>query len=67
MNNSAANLNLFYFPLNIAVVDDDKAFLKIITSNLPNATISTYNSTSEISIKINPIDVLLKIANMRME
>jgi ActR/RegA family two-component response regulator len=60
MNNSFVNLNLFYFPLNTIIVDDDTDFLKIIASNLTDIPVSTYNSTNEILTKINPIDISVK-------
>lgn len=60
MNDFATNLNLLYFPLTTIIIDDDTEFLKVTTSHLVNAPISTYNSAKDALLQIKPISIQVK-------
>jgi len=57
-----SHVNLFYFPLNIAVVDDDQHLLNSVSAKLTSNTsqISLYNSPSEAITDINPIELKIR-------
>jgi response regulator RpfG family c-di-GMP phosphodiesterase len=54
------NINLFHFPLNIMIVDDNMDYLNIIQQQIKNRTFSSYNSPIEVIKNIDPIEVNTK-------
>lgn len=54
------NVNLFRFPLNITVVDDDIDYLDLVQQHLKDITLTTYNSPVNAITNIRPIHINVK-------
>ncbi len=60
MNVSSESINLFYFPLNIMIVDDDIDYLSLLQQQLKSVTVSIYNSPLEAIKNIEPININIR-------
>lgn len=60
MDNLLESVNLFNFPLNIMVVDDDVNYLNLIQQQLKGPILSTYTSPIEVIENISPININIK-------
>ncbi|HMT02180.1 MAG TPA: hypothetical protein PKD00_02530 [Burkholderiales bacterium] len=60
MNVLSESINLFYFPLNVMIVDDDIDYLSLLQQQLKNVTVSIYNSPLEAMKNIEPININIR-------
>lgn len=60
MNVLSESINLFNFPLNITIVDNDLEYLNILQQQLKNTTLSVYSSPIEAITNIVPLNINIK-------
>lgn len=60
MNVLSESINLFNFPLNITIVDNDLDYLNLLQQQLKNTTLSVYSSPIDAMTKIAPLNINIK-------
>lgn len=60
MNTPSESINLFNFPLNITIVDDDIDYLNLLQQQLKNTQLSAYSSPIEAMTNIATININMK-------